>query len=31
MINVGLVDVVRLAPRKRWTEAPDAAFGPLAR
>lgn len=28
LINVGLETVVRLAPRKRWLEALNAAFGP---
>lgn len=30
MVNVGLTEVVRLAPRERWLEALDAAFGPEA-
>lgn len=30
MVNVGLTEVVRLAPRGRWLEALDAAFGPGA-
>lgn len=31
MVNVGLAEVVRLAPRSRWLEALDAAYGPEAR
>jgi hypothetical protein len=27
MVNVGLTGVVRLAPRQRWLEALDEAFG----
>lgn len=30
LTNLGLVDVVRLAPRRRWIEALAQAFGPHA-